>query len=55
MGVELETCAEALLSAAAATATPTATNAKMVSLKAMPITQAQAGGNAGMKNTVLSV
>lgn len=37
VGVELETCAEALLSAADAKAKPTATNAKMVSLKAMPI------------------
>ena len=35
VGVELETCAEALLSAADVTATPTATNAKMVSLNAI--------------------
>ena len=36
VGVELETCAEALLSAADVTATPTVTNAKMVSLNAIP-------------------
>ena len=36
VGVELETCAELVLSAADATAKPTATNAKMVSLNAIP-------------------
>lgn len=52
MGVELETCDEALMSAADATVTPTATNAKMVSLKAMPINAGSAAGNKERLNAV---